>query len=419
MRHAYRSCRGAGDLEILRYRRAVATGNGQTTQAAQGQPQAPAAPARPWAFPVGVLGTENANDYDQVKQMLAAAVQFPDVQVAPDGWTRGLWFDITGTTAGNSAAVAFNGDAAAGTGAPLNAINTVLFRDTGGEQIFGPFNGYDWLTTNKFGGYFQIGDPRADLNYSAVTGSGATGGSFHFTLYLPLEISASDSLGAVENRSENSIYRVSLTLEQSSVVYATAPTVLPNVEIKCTQDSYTEPVAAMALSGRPVAEAPPSPGTLQYWKQEDDSGITGGGAHSTLLTNGIGNAYRNIIFKLIRANGTRANGTADWPDPQEVTLGTSRVRNLYKKTWQDKTQRAFGLVSVTPDAANGPENGIFVLWYDQDGSPIPGDELRRRYQRTKTGNTFKLRGTYGNAGTLYMTENYIVPRNNDFSQIVA
>jgi hypothetical protein len=175
----------------------------------------------------------------------------------------------------------------------------------------------------------------------------------------------------------------------------------------------------MALGGRPVSSAPPSPGTLQYWKQEDDSAIPGSGAHSTLITNGIGNGYRNILLKLIRSSGTRANGDADWPDPQELTLGTTRVRNLYKKTWQDKMQRAFAFTGSTADAANGREAGIYALWYTQDVSLAPGDEARRRYQRTKTGNTFKLRGTYGNAGTLYMTENYIVPRNNDFSAIVA
>ncbi len=388
-------------------------------QHAQGQSPAPAAPpAVPWPFPVGVLGTENLNDYDQTKTMSAGTVQFPDVQVAPDGWTRGLWFDVNAVATANTNTVTFNGDASAGSGAPFTMINTVLFRDTGGEQIFGPFNGYDWAMANKYGAYFNLGDPRNDYNYSTTTGSATNAGSAHFTLYLPLEISAADSLGAVENRSENSIYRVSLTLEQSSVVYGQAPLNLPAVEIKCTQDSYTEPVAAMALAGRPIASAPPSPGTLQYWKQEDDTGIPSG-THSTLLTNGIGNGYRNVIFKLIRSAGTRANGTSDWPDPQELTLGTSRVRNLYKKTWQDKMQRAFAFTSATPDAANGPENGIFVLWYTQDVSVSPGDEARRRYQRTKTGNTFKLRGSYGNAGTLYITENYIVPRNNDFSQIVA
>lgn len=388
-------------------------------------PQAPpqgrqAAPAMaPWPFPTGVLDTQNASDYDQSKTMTTGTVQFPDVQVQPDGWTRGIWFDINGVAAGNSATVAFNADAAAGTGAPFSAINTVLFRDTGGEQIFGPFNGYDWMCINKFGGYHEVGDPRADFNYLATTGSGGSGGSFHFTLYLPLEISAADSLGSVENRSENSIYRVSLTLESSTVVYATAPTVLPTVEIKTVQDSYTEPVAAMALSGRPVAEAPPSPGTLQYWKQEDDSAIPGSGAHSSLITNGIGNGYRMIMFKLIRNSGTRANGSSDWPDPQEVDLGTTRVRNLYKKHWQDKMVRTYGFTGGTStDAAQALENGIFVLNYNLDTGLEPGNESRRKYLRTKSGNTFKVRGTYGNAGVLYITSNYIVPRQNDFSRIV-
>ena len=119
------------------------------------------------------------------------------------------------------------------------------------------------------------------------------------SLYLPLEISAADSLGAVENRSENSIYRVELTLAASTKVYSTPPTTLPTVEIKTIQDSYTEPVAAMALSGRPVSTAPPAPGTLQYWKQENS--LVPAATVSVLITNGIGNGYRNIIFKLIRS----------------------------------------------------------------------------------------------------------------------
>lgn len=390
--------------------------------AQQGAPQGgKAAPVvAPWPFPVGVLDTQNASDYDQTKTMSTGAVQFPDVQVQPDGWTRGIWFDVNAVATSNTNTVTFNGDAAAGTGAPFSMINTVLFKDTGGEQIFGPFNGYDWMTTNKFGGYFEVGDPRADYNYSTTTGSATNSGSAHFSLYLPLEISAADSLGAVENRSENSIYRVSLTLEQSSIVYGQAPLNLPAVEIKTTQDSYTEPVAAVALSGRPVSQAPPSPGTLQYWKQEDDSSIPGSGAHSTLITNGIGNGYRNIIFKLIRNSGTRANGTADWPDPQELDLGTTRIRNLYKKTWQDKMFRTYGFTAApgTADVANGLENGIFTQWYDLDTGMTPGNESRRKYLRTKPGNTFKVRGSYGNAGVLYITSNYVVPRNNDFSQIV-
>lgn len=375
----------------------------------QGNGKAPV--LAPWAFPVGVLGTQNASDYDTTKAQTAAAQKLPDVRIEPDGWTRGIWFDVNMVTAGNAATVAFVEDG------PWSIIDTVLFRDTGGEQIFGPFGGYDWMTINKFGGYFGCGDPRNDPNFSVTTGAGATGGSFHFTLYLPLEISAADALGTVENRSENSIYRVELTLAASTAVYSTPPTTLGTVEIRTVQDSYTEPVAALNLAGRPVATAPPSPGTLQYWKQESDP--VNAGSQTVLITNGIGNGYRNLLFKLIRNAGSRANGQADFPDPMEITLGTTRIANLYKPVWLAKQARAFRLTSPTSDTARGLENGVFPLWFTQDVGIMPGNEARRKYLRTKTGNTFKLRGNFANAGTVYTTSNYVVPRSNDFSQVVA
>ncbi|HEY1699187.1 MAG TPA: hypothetical protein VGG75_05650 [Trebonia sp.] len=365
-----------------------------------------------WPFPVGVLGAVNASDYDETKTMGAAAVKFPDVKVEPSGWLRGLWFDFTLTAASNAATVAWTEDGI------FAAVDTVLFRDTGGEQIFGPFDGYDWGQSNKWGAYHPVGDPRADQNFSQTSGSGATAGSGHMTLYLPLEISAADALGDVENRSENSIYRVELTMGASTAVYSTAPTDLPTMEVKTTQDSYYEPIAAMALSGRPVADAPPSPGTLQYWKQED--GTLPATTASYLITNGIGNGYRNIIFKCIDASaGTRSAGDADWPTLTELTLGTTRTRNLYKKTWQDMLGRAFELTSVSRDTARGLENGVYPLWFTQDVGIKPGDEARRKYLRTKPGNTFKLRGNFGAACTLYVTTNYVVPKNNQFSTIVA
>ena len=81
--------------------------------------------------------------------------------------------------------------------------------------------------------------------------------------------------------------------------------------------------------------------------------------------------------------------------------------------------RDFDLTTTTKDVAHGLENGVFVMWFTKDVGISPGDEARRRYQRTKTGNTYKTRGTFGNAGVLYITANYIVPRGNDFSTIVA
>lgn len=371
--------------------------------------QAPA--LAPWPFPVGVLGTENLSDYDQLTTMTAATQKLPDVRIQPDGWLRGVWFDVNVVAAGNAATVAYTEDGL------LAIIDTVLFRDTGGEQIFGPFGSYDWATANKFGGYQAQSDCRADISFAATAGAGATAGTGHVTFYLPLEISAADSLGDVENRSENSIYRVELTLAASTKVYSTAPTTLPTVEIKTIQDSYTEPVAAMSLSGRAVSTSPPSPGTLQYWKQEN--ALVPAATASVLITNGIGNGYRNVIFKLIRTAGTRANGEADWPDPLEVTLGTSRTRLYAKANWRDKMARTFELFQTTADTALAKENGVFPMWFTVDVSTKPGDEARRRWQRTKTGNTYKIRGPWGSAGTVFITSNYVVPRGNDFSQVVA
>ena len=376
-----------------------------------GAPDPNAPVLAPWPFPVGVFRPENLSDYSEVKTMTAAATKFPDVKVEPDGWLRGIWFEFDLVTAANAAAVTFAEDG------PFSAIDTVLFRDTGGEQIFGPFGGYDWFVTNKFGGYHGVGDPRRDINFSVTTGAVGTGGSAHWCLYLPLEITRADALGTVENRSENSVYRVELTMAASTAVYGTPPTTLGTLTIKTTQDSYTEPVAAMALTGRPISDAPPSPGTLQYWKQEDPN--VNSGIQSALITNGIGNGYRNIVFKLVRSASTRANGDADWPDPLEITLGTTRVRNLHKSTWITKLGRAFMLTSTTSDTAMGRENGVFPWWFNLDVGSLPGNEARRHWMRTKTGNTFKARGSFGNAGTFFITSNYVVPKNNDFAQVIA
>src|SRR5579863_4630324 len=112
-------------------------------QQQNGQAPPPAA----WPFSVGVLATENLSDYDQLTTMTAATQKLPDVRIQPDGWLRGVYFDINVVTAANAATVAFTEDGI------LAVINTILFRDTGGEQIFGPFGSYDWSTANKFGGY--------------------------------------------------------------------------------------------------------------------------------------------------------------------------------------------------------------------------------------------------------------------------
>lgn len=369
---------------------------------AKGGAQAP--PAQPWPFPVGVFDEEILNSYDTTVTATTAAVQFPDVQIEPDGWARGWWFDFT-VVATNSSTNTVTPSA----DFPFNGVNTVLLKGTNVPQTFGPFGGYDWENINKFGGYQYSDDPRADQGFSVTTGTVATAGSAHYILYLPLEVSQHDALGDLQNQSDNSVYRVAITQESTSVMYTTAPTGAVTTTLQVQQDSYSEPVAALALNGRPIMNAPPVPGTRQCWQQEDDSGIVAS-SHTTKITNGIGFAYRGINLKLVNSSGSRATGETYWGDPTEIWLGGTRVKYLKQSIWKAKVGRQYRLVSQIADSANGPENGVRILNWNSDVNAGAGNEARRKYLRTQDGNVFKIVATYGGAGTLYMTSNYVIPR---------
>jgi hypothetical protein len=386
--------------------------------AAPAQPaqKAPAPAIAPWPFPVGVFDEEIQNAYDQTVTATTSTKAFPDVEIEPEGWLRGAWFDF------NIVAVnATTNTITVSEDFPFNGVDTVLLKGTNVPQTFGPFGGYDWENINKYGGYQSVGDPRNDQSFSVTTGTVATAGSAHFTLYMPFEISAHDGLGGLQNQSDNSVYRVAVTLASTGTMYgATAPTGAVTCELVVEQDSYSVPVAALALSGRPMMSAPPLPGTRQCWQQEDDASIPAA-THTTKITNGIGYAYRNVIFKLMRAGTSRANGESDYPDPFEVWLGGTRIKRLRQKVWKTKVGRDFSFTTTTADTKLGPENGVRLLRWNKDVGLEPGNEARRKYLRTQDGNVYKVVGSYGNAGTLWITSNYVIPRGGPQanSQIVA
>lgn len=384
----------------------------QAPAPAQGQ-NAPVLPA--WPYPVGAFATEVANDYDQTVTATTSAVAMPDVKLDPDGWGRDCWFDFTLTGVNTTSTTV-----TAVEDWPFNAINTVLFKDTGTQQSFGPFNGYDWKNINKFGCYDSNGDPTLDSDYSITTGTSTSAGSARFFLKLPMEISSHDALGSIQNQSDNSIYKVSITVESTAVQFTTAPATSQTVRCRVTQDSYTEPVAALALGGRPVMSAPPSPGSRQFWVNDDDTGIPAG-THTSKITNGIGYAYRMIIFTLRRAGTSRSNGESDWPDPTEIWLAGTRIKKLYNNTWRTKIARNYSFIALGQESAGGPSNGVRVLLWNRDIGLEPGNEARRTYLRTQDGNVFKIIGTYGHAGTLWYLTNYVIPKGGPaaFSQIVA
>jgi hypothetical protein len=376
---------------------------------------APAAPPRPYPFPVGVYES-GTQDYDQSAAQLATPLQMPIWNISPTGWLRGLWFDFAMTTAGNAATVVFNGDP---TGGGFCGVQKVTLFDLGGETVI-TLLGHEWLIVNKFGGYFDVGDPRADITFSQTAGAGATGGSFHHILYLPLEVVARDGLGVVQNESKPG-WKVELWMDSSAQTYSTAPTTLGTMRVRGFPDSYTEPAAA-APNGRPFAQTPPLPGSLQYWKSENQ-GLPAGNAKFD-LTNGVGFPIRNIIYYgRGAADSLRATADTNWPDPATLLLGNVNYFTRSKNLWISKMSRAYGLSSLgatvpAVDTAQGRETGVYPVWFTQDLTGQPGNELRFRYLDTQVNSLIRLTGSFGAATTLYALTNWLAtPSKNRYALI--
>lgn len=374
-----------------------------------------APPPRPYPFPVGVYES-GVQDYDQSAPQLATPFQMPLWNISPTGWLRGLWFDFTMTTAANAATVVFNPDPTAG---GFSGIQKVILYDLGGEVVLS-LAGYEWLVMNKFGGYFEVGDPRADISFSQTAGAGGTGGSFHFLFYLPLEAVARDALGVVQNESKPG-WKVELWMDSSAQTYSTPPTTLGTLRVQGFPDSYTEPATA-APNGRPFAQTPPLPGTLQYWKSENQALPSGNAKYD--LTNGVGFPIRNIIYYVRDGgNSTRATADANWPSPATLLLGNINYFTRSKNLWIGKMSRSFALSNLgatapAVDTAQGRENGVFPVWFTQDMSSHPGDELRFKYLDTQVNSLVRLQGTFGGTTTFFALVNWMAtPSKNRYALI--
>jgi len=355
-------------------------------------------------------------DYDQTATMIATPFQMPLWNISPTGWLRGLWFDFTMTTAGNAATVVFNPDPTAG---GFSGTQKVILYDLGGEVVFA-LAGYEWLVMNKFGGYFEVGDPRADVSFSQTAGAGGTGGSYHYLLYLPLEVVARDGLGVVQNESKPG-WKVELWMDSSAQTYSTPPTTLGSLRVQGFPDSYTEPAGA-APNGRPFAQTPPLPGSLQYWKSENNPLPSGNAKYD--LTNGVGFPIRNIIYYVRDGgNSTRATADPNWPSPATLLLGNINYFTRSKNLWIAKMSRSFalsnlGATSPAVDTAQGRENGVFPVWFTQDMSSHPGDELRFKYLDTQVNSLIRLQGTFGGTTTFFALVNWLAtPSKNRYALI--
>ena len=382
---------------------------------------------RPYPFPVGVYESL-VQDYDNTVVLGATAaawtsqVQLPLWNISPTGWMRRLWMDFTFFFASGNAAGTFANDG------PWSGIQKVTLYDLGGEVVL-QLLGYEWFLINKFGGYFEIGDPRADLTYVTNPAAGNSQASplARFILVLPLEVVQRDALGVVQNESKPG-WKVEIWADTAANMVSggtafTAAAVTPQVRMRGYIDSYTEPAAA-APNGRPFAQSPPVPGSLQYWKSENVSLPSGSAKYD--LTNGIGFPMRNVVYYVRDAgNATRATADPNWPDPATFLIGNVNFFTRGQNLWKSLFSRYFGFAPVgatvpAADSACGRENGVFPVWLTSDFVAHPGDELRFKYLDTQVNTLVRLTGVFGGTTTFFALTNWLAtPSKNRYALIAG
>jgi len=387
-----------------------------TQKAAPGQNKAPAMPSQPFA--VGVYETSTP-DIDVTLAQTAAAQKLGTFKISPNGWLAGGYCLFEMTVSGNvTNSVSYSKDN------PFSLIQKVTFKDVGNREIFGPLTGYEWFTTNKWGGYFGGADGSDPRNpggsFIATTGTGGTAGTFSFCLWLPLELVHRDVLGDIENKSSSASYTLEIYIDSQANTYNQVPSVFGTVRMRANLDGYTEPEAADSY-GRPLSQTPPANGTVQYWTSEVYTSPNGLSKYN--IQNGIGYSFRNLgIVAYDHGNGTRATAGlvgGEMPDPTTITFGKVQLVQIPTRMWIDKLARIFELEAAGPDAYLSPENGVLWLPFNRDFVNTPGDELRNRYLSTKAGNVLQYSGTTTAALDVHFLANYVIPPGNDPARLRA
>lgn len=368
---------------------------------ATGSKPAQAAPAPTPPFRRGTFRTLVQDGYQQSLTLTAATQVMPQYSPTPNSYLRGLWLQVVGSATSNTNTVATTGDA------PWNVISQVTFADANQKPIVGPLTGYQLFIANKFGGYQYNDDPRADATFSPISGSAGTSGSFTFNLYVPLEVDSRDTLGSLQNKSASSAFQLIPTLAASATVYSTAPTHLPTVTVNIHEDGYVQPKPTDS-TGNALAQTPPQLGTTQYWTNGSYNALNG--AQQIQLTQGLGYPIRSMVaINYDVSDTTRATGDSDFPTSTQFIYRGTTFWNCLKTTWKSQMSRQYGFTSATADTANGLENGVYSLPFNNDFGLQDGDELRNAYLVTQQGDQFQLVGTYNGNSNMSWLVNYVAP----------
>jgi hypothetical protein len=322
-----------------------------------------------------------AGNFSDVSRTLSTASQTLDLQpMAAGDFTAAIPIEIRGTTSGNSANVAYVADA------PFSVVQQIELLDPTGKA-FWVLQGWELYAAILMSGYLGQGDVTLDTTtYAATTGTGGTGGSFRFILWLHPEILKRDGVGVLYNGSTAAQFQVRITLAPSTAVYSTAPTTQPVVNVRFNQCGYVLRDMAPA-----APQEPPGGAIYQAWNRQVFQ-FTGAG-QLTLPVQRKGYWERQVIFICRNSSGVRIDSL--------ITDIEYKVDNVshFNGSWDLLKHVTF------TRAGRVPPVGLAQVSYISDFDGLNGGETRDMWVKTEAGSIKDLRVTVTGAGSLTVLTN--------------
>lgn len=368
-----------------------------TTLAAPPQ-NAPKGNAPALVVPFVRAAQEHVEAFMDVSQVIGASnVQLSPVDIPAYGFIRGVYLEVTATGGTGAAAIA-KGDA------PFSAVTDISIMDVNGAPIVGPLDGFDVATVNKYGGYRRAStNPRLHPDFSAV----AATGNFSTLLYVPIEVSGRDALGALANLNAASSYKLRVTVAAKGAVYSTDPTTLPTVRVRAWLDAWTQP-SGTDLRGNAQATQPPAHGTTSFWSKNV---VNVNAGQQTIRLQRVGNLVRDLVFIYRDAAGVR--NKANFPATFQLYWDTRLLKEYAPITWRGGMSQRFGLTGAD-DTAQGLDTGVYVEDYMHEFDGLAGYELRDGWLPTVQSTRLEVVGSFGAPGTLTILTNDVSPAGEVF-----
>lgn len=293
------------------------------------------------------------------------------------GYIRHIWLDLEGTK-GKAA-----GGAEASEDSPFNMIESITLLDTNGAPIYGPVSGWNMFLSNLYGGYVYKQDPRNSGTFKNTNSSGES----RVQMRIPVEISHHDGTGCIGNQNASAPYRVRITLNSNATFYkkeVEEPTKQEWI-VRIALEAWSLPNAVDAL-GRPQAQLPPNYGTVQYWSERNQSGLSAG--NQTVQVLRVGNLIRNIIFCVRETGPTGKRKDSLFP---EFPIINWDARQLNNETVAYRENRSIEPLE-TPEAR---PTGVFAYTFNRTNQDRAGDDKPWLWLPTVEATRLELFGTFG------------------------